>query len=133
MGVVEDWVSAYNARDFAGVAACLSKDDFERVGPYMDVISDSAEYVAFLSRVVPTMGEDYHLVIERVVYVDEEHLAFAQLVEHYRHDGEVRDTPEIIVFGLGADGLVHSMRLYLQRPGGQAPVGGRAAMGTTSS
>ena len=133
VGVVEDWVGAYNARDFDAVAACLSKDDFERVGPYMDVIADSAEYVSFLTRVVPTLGDDYRLVIERVVYVPDERVAFAQLVEHYRHDGEVRDTPEIIVFGLGEDGLVHRMRLYLQRPGGQAPVGGREAMGATSS
>jgi hypothetical protein len=132
VGVVEDWVTAYLARDFDAVAACLSPTDFERVGPYLDVIADSAEYVAFLSRVVPTMGDDYRLDIERVVYVPEEHVAYAQLVEHYRHDGEVRDTPEIIVFGLGDDGRVTRMRLYLQRPGGQAPVGGRAAMGTTS-
>ena len=133
MGVVEDWVRAYNARDFDAVASCLSEDDFERVGPYLDVIANSAEYVAFLARVVPTMGDDYRLDIERVVYVPDEHVAYAQLVEHYRHDNEVRDTPEIIVFGLGDDGLVHRMRLYLQRPGGQAPVGGRGAMGTTSS
>ncbi len=130
MGVVEDWVAAYNARDFAGVARCLSKDDFERTGPYLDVIADSAEYVAFLERVVPTLGDEYRLEIERVVYVPDDKVAYAQLVEHYRHDGEVRDTPEIIVFGLGDDGLVHRMRLYLQRPGGQAPAGGRAAMGT---
>lgn len=131
MGVVEDWVNAYNRRDFKGVAECLSKDDFERVGPYMDVISDSAEYVAFLERVVPTLGDDYRLDIERVVYVPDARVAYAELIEHYRHDGEVRDTPEIIVFGLGDDRLVHRMRLYLQRPGGQAPVGGPTAMGTT--
>jgi hypothetical protein len=129
VGVVEDWVNAYNRRDFAGVARCLSRDDFERIGPYVDVIASSAEYVAFLERVVPTMGDDYRLEIERVVYVPGEQVAYAQLLEHYRHEGEVRDTPEIIVFGLGDDELVHRMRLYLQRPGGQAPVGGRAAMG----
>jgi len=132
MGVVEDWVNAYNTRDWAGLAACLSPDDFERIGPYVDVIDSSAEYVSFLERVVPTMGDDYRLEIDRVVYVEEEQTAFAQLTEHYAHDGEVRDTPEIIVFGIGADGKVRRMRLYLQRPGGQAPVGGRAAMGKTS-
>jgi SnoaL-like domain len=132
MGVVEDWVNAYNTRDWAGLAACLSPDDFERIGPYVDVIDSSAEYVSFLERVVPTMGDDYRLEIDRVVYVPEEQTAFAQLTEHYAHDGEVRDTPEIIVFGIGTDGKVRRMRLYLQRPGGQAPVGGRAAMGKTS-
>ena len=131
MGVVEDWVRAYNARDFDAVAACLSKDDFERIGPYVDVISDSAEYVAFLERVVPTLGDDYALTIDRVVYVPEEQLAYAQLTEHYVHDGEVRDTPEIIVFGTDDSGRIRRMRLYLQRPGGQAPVGGRESMGKT--
>jgi len=132
VGVVEDFVHSYNTRDWKRLAACLSPDDFERVGPYVDVIASSAEYVAFLERVIPTMGDDYRLEIDRVVYVPEENTAFAQLIEHYAHDGEVRDTPEMIVFGIGGDGLVRRMRLYLQRPGGQAPVGGRAAMGTTS-
>ena len=132
MGVVEDFVDSYNTRDWKRLAACLSSEDFERIGPYVDVIDSSAEYVAFLERVIPTMGDDYRLEIERVVYVPDEQTAFAQLVEHYAHDGEVRDTPEIIVFGIGGDGRVRRMRLYLQRPGGQAPVGGRAAMGRTS-
>jgi hypothetical protein len=133
VGVVEDFVSSYNARDWKRLAACFSVDDFERIGPYVDVISSSAEYVAFLERVVPTMGDNYALAIDRVVYVPEERLAYAQLTEHYEHDGEVRDTPEIIVFGLDDDARVRRMRLYLQRPGGQAPVGGKAAMGATSS
>ena len=90
MGVVEDWVSSYNTRDWRRLSSCLSADDFERI-------------------------------------------AYAQLVEHYEHDGEVRDTPEIIVFGLDGDGRVRRMRLYLQRPGGQAPVGGKDAMGATST
>ena len=133
MGVVEDWVNAYNTRDWTLLSSCLSVDDFERIGPYVDVIASSAEYVAFLERVVPTMGDDYRLEIDRVVYVPEERLAYAQLIEHYEHDGEVRDTPELIVFGLDDDGRVRRMRLYLQRPGGQAPVGDRDAMGATST
>ena len=131
MGVVEDFVSSYNARDWTRLAGCFSVDDFERIGPYVDVISDSAEYVAFLERVVPTLGDDYALTTDRVVYVPEEQLAYAQLIEHYVHDGEVRDTPEIIVFGTDDSGCIRRMRLYLQRPGGQAPVGGRESMGKT--
>jgi hypothetical protein len=126
VGVVEDWVTAYNARDFAGVAGCLSKDDFERTGPYMDVIADSGEYVAFLERVVPTLGDEYRLQIDRVVYVPDEHVAYAQLVEHYRHDGEVRDTPEIIVFGLGDDGSSTACACTSSARAGRPPsVGGR--------
>jgi len=132
VGVVEDFVSSYNARDWTRLAGCFSVDDFERIGPYVDVISDSAEYVAFLERVVPTLGDDYALTIDRVVYVPGEQVAYAQLIEHYVHDGEVRDTPEIIVFGTDDAGRIRRMRLYLQRPGGQAPVGGKDAMGRTS-
>ena len=131
MGVVEDFVSSYNARDWTRLAGCFSVDDFERIGPYVDVISDSAEYVAFLERVVPTLGDEYALTIDRVVYVPEEQLAYAQLTEHYVHNGEVRDTPEIIVFGIDGSGRIRRMRLYVQRPGGQAPVGGRESMGKT--
>jgi len=131
VGVVEDFVSSYNARDWTRLAGCFSVDDFERIGPYVDVISDSAEYVAFLERVVPTLGDDYALTTDRVVYVPEEQLAYAQLTEHYVHDGEVRDTPEIIVFGIDDSGRIRRMRLYLQRPGGQAAVGGRESMGKT--
>jgi hypothetical protein len=133
VGVVEDFVSSYNARDWKRLASCFNADDFERIGPYVDVIASSSEYVAFLERVVPTMGDDYRLEIDRVVYVPEERTAFAQLIEHYEHDGEVRDTPEIIVMGLDDDGLIRRMRLYLQRPGGQAPIGGRDAMGATTA
>jgi hypothetical protein len=131
MGVVEDFVSSYNTRDWKRLASCLAVDDFERIGPYVDVIASSAEYVSFLERVVPTMGDNYRLEIDRVVYVPDERVAYAQLIEHYEHDGEVRDTPEIIVFGLDGDGRVRRMRLYLQRPGGQAPIGGKNAMGAT--
>ena len=39
----------------------------------------------------------------------------------------------MIIFGLDGAGRIHHMRLYLQRPGGQAPVGGRDAMGRTET
>ena len=125
-------MTSSNARDWERLAGCFSVDDIERIGPYMDVISDSGEYVAFLERVVPTLGDNYALTIDRVVYVPEERVAYAQLIEHYVHEGEVRDTPEIIVFGTDDDDHIRRMRLYLQRPGGQAPVGGKDAMGKTS-
>ena len=132
MGVVEDFVTHYNGRDWERLAGCFSTDDFERIGPFVDVISDSGEYVAFLRRVVPTLGDDYRLGIERVVYVPGEQTAFAQLIEHYEADGEVRDTPEVIIFGLDGQDRIRRMRLYVQRPGGVAPVGGKDAMGAQS-
>jgi len=132
VGVVEDFLTHYNARDWERLADCFSVDDFERIGPFVDVISDSAEYVAFLRRVVPTLGDDYHLGTERVVYVPGEQTAFAQLIEHYAVDGNVRDTPEVIIFGLDGRDRIRRMRLYVQRPGAEAPAGGKDAMGTQS-
>ena len=51
MGVVEDFVTAYNTRDWAGLAACFSADDFERIGPYVDVIDEQRRV-----RLVPRAG-----------------------------------------------------------------------------
>jgi hypothetical protein len=128
MGVIEDWLRHYGARDWDGLASCFSDEGFERIGPFMDVISSKDEYLAFLQRVVPTLGDAYALTASRIAYVDDT-LAFAELVEHVEHDGAVRDTPEVIVFGLDRHGRINEMRLYLQRPGDVAPVGGRQAMG----
>jgi hypothetical protein len=54
----------------------------------------------------------------------------AELVEEFEVDGEVRRTPEVIVFEVDADGRITRMRLYVQRPHDVPPAGGRAAMGT---
>lgn len=132
MGVVEDFVRYYAERDWERLAGCFNDDDFERIGPYVDIISDKGEYLAFLQRVVPTMGADYALIAERVAYVPGENLAFAQLIEHLEVDGEMMDIPEVIVFGLDDQDRIRQMRLYLEQPGGLAPVGGKDAMGTQS-
>jgi hypothetical protein len=133
MGIVEDFVRCYAERDWEGLASCFNHDDFERVGPYVDVISSAREYLDFLQRVVPTMGDDYALEADRIVYMPEQKVAFAQLREHLRVDGQMTDIPEAIIFDLDGDGRIRRMRLYLQQPGGVAPVGGQDAMGTTQS
>ena len=133
MGVVEDFVRCYGQRDWEGLAKCFNDVDFERNGPYVDVISSKSEYLAFLQRVVPTMGGDYALILDRVVYGPERRVAFAQLTEHLRVDGEMTDIPEVIIFDLDDRNRITRMRLYLQQPGGLAPVGGKDAMGTTES
>jgi hypothetical protein len=130
VAVIEDFVERYGRRDFDALADCFSDDGFERIGPYVDVISGKDEYLAFLRRVVPALEDGYGLTAERIAYVDDT-LAFAQLTEHVVQDGVARAVPEVIVFGLDGRGRINHMRLYLQRPGGEAPVGGRAAMGRT--
>jgi SnoaL-like domain len=125
--VVEDFLEHYNAQDWDALARCFSPTGFHRVGPYGDTIDSSAEYVSFLARVVPTLGERYRLELVRVLYADR--AATAELVEHFEVNGEVRKTPEAIVYDLDADGLITSMHLYVQRHGEVPPAGGRDAMG----
>jgi hypothetical protein len=132
VGVIEDFVKYYAARDWERLAACFSDDDFERIGPYLDVISSKGEYLAFLQRVVPTMGGDYALLADRVVYAPDEKVGFAQLNEHLEVDGVLTDIPEVIVFDLDDLGRIRRMQLYLAQPGGLAPVGGKDAMGSPS-
>jgi hypothetical protein len=128
MGVVEKFLENYAARDWDGLAECFSEQGFERVGPYVDVISSADEYLDFLRRVVPILREGYALVPNRIVYVDD-HLALAELTERLPIDGTLTDIPEAIVFGLDGRGKINHMRLYLQQPGGTPPVGGKDAVG----
>jgi len=127
MAVVETFIEAYAERDWDRLATCFSPGGFTRIGPYVDRIGSAEEYLAFLRRVVPTLKDSYELTARRVVYTDG--FAVAELIEHLDVDGELTDIPEAIVFDLDGEGLIKEMHLYLQQPGGQAPVGGTDAMG----
>jgi hypothetical protein len=127
MAVVEDFVTFYAARDWDRLATCFSKKGFERIGPYGDVIDSSQGYLDFLRRVVPTLKAGYELKPEHIAYAGD--TVIAELVEHLEVDGVMTDLPEAIIFRLDDEQLICGMHLYLQQPGGQAPVGGRSAMG----
>ncbi len=127
MGVIEDWLECYNARDWDRLVGFFSPTDFLRVGPFGDTISSSTDYVGFLRRVIPTLGSQYGLTAERIVYA--ERTVTAELVEHYELHGELRHTPEVIVFDLDGEGRITSVHVYVQRVGEVAAAGGRAAMG----
>ncbi len=127
MPVVEDWIDAYGAQDWDRLATCFSPEGFTRVGPYADVISNRDEYISFLQRVVPTLKDSYRLLTERITYAGS--VAVGELIEHLEVDGKITDIPEVIVYDLDANGLIKKMRLFLQQPQSEAPVGGRDAMG----
>jgi len=131
MGAVEDYISYYSAHQWQQLRTVFDPSDFRRTGPYLDVFTDVDKYVDFLEEVVPTMGADYELQIERIVYAPGEKVAFGQLIEHLELDGVMTDIPETIIFDLNDDGLIRRMSLYLKQPGGLAPVGGEDAMGAT--
>jgi hypothetical protein len=125
--IIEEFLERYNARDFDRLVECFSTTQFSRVGPYGDRIDSSAEYVEFLREVVPTLGERYRLATSRISYGDG--MAVAEVIEEFEVDGELRTTPEAIVFELDEDGRIRAMRLYVQRPRDFPPAGGRRAMG----
>jgi len=131
MGAVEDYVTYYGSHQWEKLKGVFDVADFKRTGPYLDVFTDVDEYVDFLEGGVPTMGADYELQIERIVYTPGEKVAFGQFIEHLELDGVMTDIPETIVFDLNDDGLIRRMSLYLKQPGGLAPVGGQDAMGVT--
>jgi hypothetical protein len=114
MPAVEEFLERYNNRDWEGLAGCFSPTGFHRIGPYGDVIASSSEYVEFLRGIVPTLGPEYRLLTTRIVYADG--TVVAELVEHFEADGQLRETPEAIVFDLDAAGLITDMHLYLQHP-----------------
>jgi hypothetical protein len=130
MGAVEDYVTYYGSHQWAKLKTCFDASDFTRIGPYLDVFTDVDAYVDFLEGVVPTMGADYELRVERIVYTPDHKAAFAQLIEHLELDGAMTDIPETIIFDLNEAGRIRRMSLYLKQPGGLAPVGGTNAMGT---
>jgi hypothetical protein len=133
MGAVEDYVAYYGSHQWEKLKTCFDADDFVRTGPYLDLFTDVDTYVDFLEGVVPTMGADYELRVERIVYSPGEQVAFAQLIEHLELDGTMVDVPETIVFDLNGAGLIRRMSLYLKQPGGLAPVGGTEAMGVVEN
>jgi hypothetical protein len=127
MPAVEDFVALYAARDWDRLAECFSPSGFERIGPYGDVIDSSQGYIDFLRRVVPTFKPGYELQPVHIAYAGD--TVIAELIEHIEVDGVMKDLPEAIIFRLDDEGLIKGMHLYLQQPGGEAPVGGRDAMG----
>jgi hypothetical protein len=127
MAVVEDFVKFYNAQEWDKLEGCFDATDFQRTGPFSDVVTGRTEYVAFLRRCVATMSPNYELQVERIVYAPDEKVAVGQFIEHAAHD-DMPDGPEVIVYDLNDEGLIRRMCLYMQRPD-DIPPGAEDAMG----
>src|SRR5947209_6460778 len=110
-GVIETYLTAMVAGDWGTFADCLADDDFTRVGPFGDVKATKAEYVAFLSELMPTLP-GYSMDVKRVTYVDS--LAFAELSETVEVDGIPLRTPECLTFELTDDGRIRRVEVFTQ-------------------
>ena len=89
--VIERFLRSLVEHDWPALEACLA-DDFTRVGPYGDTYSSKADYVAFLSALMPTLA-GYEMQVTRVSYADG--VGFAELAETVEVDGELLRTPSV--------------------------------------
>jgi ketosteroid isomerase-like protein len=115
-GVIERYLHALVEGDWATFAGCLADDGFTRDGPFGDTYSTKAEYVAFLTNLMPTLA-GYEMQVSRVTYADG--LAFAELAETVEVDGTALRTPECLTFALTGDGRIRRVEVFTQT---RAPV-----------
>jgi hypothetical protein len=114
-GVIERFLRSLVANDWSTFEACLA-DQFTRVGPYGDTYTSRAEYVAFLSELMPTLP-GYSMDVARVSYADA--VGFAELSETVEVDGVPLRTPECLTFDLTSDGRISRVEVFTQT---RAPV-----------
>jgi hypothetical protein len=112
--VVEQYLVALDEQDWTGLARTLTDGDFERIGPFRDIVASKGEYVAFLEKQVSALAE-YRIVPERIVSA--ERVVYAEVTESCVHAGEEKAFPEVLVFDLADDGLIRRVQVYMMRPG----------------
>jgi ketosteroid isomerase-like protein len=116
-GVIERYLQALDEGDWSTFASCLADGGFRRVGPYGDTYSTKADYVAFLSELMPTLA-GYVLEVTRVTYAGDG-MAFAELAETVEVDGTPLRTRECLMFELADDGRIRRVEVFTQS---RAPV-----------
>lgn len=111
--VVRRFLASMAAHDWSTAAACVA-DDVERVGPYGDTYRGRDTYVAFLSRLMPTL-QDYSMEVHRVTADERASVVTAELTETMTWDGRRVVTPEALVFDLDGDGRIIRLQVFLQQ------------------
>jgi ketosteroid isomerase-like protein len=112
---VARYLDAIMSHDWEGFAATLSDTGFSRVGPYGDTYSTKAEYVAFISGLMPTLP-GYAMRVDRVTHSANGRVATVELSETVEVDGQPLVTPEALVFDLDADGRIRRIQIFIQTP-----------------
>jgi hypothetical protein len=120
-GVVERYLDAIIGHDWSALAACLSDDEFARVGPWGDEYDDKAEYVEFIADLMPKLP-GYEMRVDRVTYSADGRLAVVELTETVEVEGLPHPTPEALVFDLdGDDGnsRIRRIQVFIQTLDGE--------------
>jgi SnoaL-like domain len=118
-GVVERYLDAIIGHDWDALAECLSDDSFVRVGPWGDEYPDKAEYLAFITDLMPRLP-GYEMRVDRVTYSADQLLAVAELTETVDVDGRRHATPEALVFDLDGEtpnGRIRRIQVFIQTLG----------------
>jgi ketosteroid isomerase-like protein len=110
--VVERYLKAIVGHDWAALAETVT-EDVVRTGPFFDVYEGRADYVAFISELMPTLP-NYTMSIETVTYVEDGTRAYAELSERLDVNGRPHTTPEVLVFGLTGD-RISRIDIYIKR------------------
>jgi SnoaL-like protein len=128
MGAVERYLEALAAHDWEALGRTLTSGEFERIGPFADVISDKGRYIEFLANVLSSMA-NYRLPIRRIT--TRKNVVLAEINESFELGGKPMDFPEALIFDLDEDGLIKRVQVYLMRPGERPvmPEGGAARSG----
>jgi ketosteroid isomerase-like protein len=114
-GVVGRFLRSMAAHDWETMAECVA-EDLVRVGPFGDRYEGRDEYVAFISRLLPTLP-GYEMTVDRVTASDGGRLVTVQLAETVDVDGTPVRTPEALVFDLDDAGRIAHIEIYIQQLG----------------
>lgn len=134
--VVERYLETLQEQNWEALGATLSPEEFRRIGPFCDTLTSKTEYVKFLEGVVSTLGQ-YRVRTRRIVAGNgadrSSATVYAEINESFVANGSKMDFPEVLVFDVGADGLITQVQVYTMRPGEDAPVPGGKAQASTPS
>lgn len=111
-GVVERYLAAVAAQDWDAFQECLT-EDVVRIGPFGDRYQGKDVYTAFLRRLMPSLV-GYRMEVHRIFPAGDGTTVVAELSESIEIDGKAVVTPECLVFGLGGDGRIRTVAIYVQ-------------------
>lgn len=109
---VDDYLTAMAKHDYDLLATAVSHD-VVRTGPYGDSYSGRADYVTFISTLLPTLP-GHTLDVARVTYADDGRRAFAEITETVLVDGQPLVTREVLVLDLNQDGLINRIDIFIK-------------------
>ena len=117
--VIERYIAALHDQNWEALSDCLALD-VHRKGPYLDEVQGRAEYVAFLSGVIPAL-RNYDIRLTRIDRLAGG-AALVRLSEFADVKGVRSEFPEALIFEFDSQGAISGVDIYLKQvPGARAP------------